>query len=445
METILPASDCLDLIKLMATAQHITAIIQSRQEVSRCPLCHHPSSRIHSRYIRHLLDLPWHGVAMRLELHVRRFFCDEPACRRHIFTERFSQVVAPYARRTSRLDDWFKLVGLALGGEAGARLLRGMGVATSPDALLMYIRSLPYTVPTSPRVVGIDEFAFRRGRVFGTILVDLERRRVLDLLPDCDQETVKRWLQQHSSIEIVSRDRAANFGEAIRQGAPQAIQVADRWHVLDNLGHRIETFWREHKDRLQTSRQLLLAAHPSLHNRTDRMERRSIDSHQNRVDLYHRVQELHQRGLNLQAIAMLLKITWHTASNYVHMSAPPARQRGPDGHPLLIDPFVPYLLQRWNEGCRNANQLWREIVAQGFTQSSKTVMRYLKVLRQETGHPRSFVSAPPERHYDIAHPPQATLTPRQAAKLFQRHPAKLTETERIQVERLCQDEDVATL
>ena len=219
METILPASDCLDLIKLMATAQHITAIIQSRQEVSRCPLCHHPSSRIHSRYIRHLLDLPWHGVAMRLELHVRRFFCDEPACRRHIFTERFSQVVAPYARRTSRLDDWFKLVGLALGGEAGARLLRGMGVATSPDALLMYIRSLPYTVPTSPRVVGIDEFAFRRGRVFGTILVDLERRRVLDLLPDCDQETVKRWLQQHSSIEIVSRDRAANFGEAIRQGA----------------------------------------------------------------------------------------------------------------------------------------------------------------------------------------------------------------------------------
>src|SRR6185437_3902340 len=110
MDTILPAPDQLDLIKLTTAAQTIIALVQSHQAANCCPLCHHPSSRIHSRYIRHLLDLPWHGVAMRVELHVRRFFCDESSCRRRIFTERLPQVVAPYARRTARLDEWFRLV-----------------------------------------------------------------------------------------------------------------------------------------------------------------------------------------------------------------------------------------------------------------------------------------------------------------------------------------------
>jgi transposase len=264
----------LDLIKLTTAAQTIIALVQSHQAANCCPLCHHPSSRIHSRYIRHLLDLPWHGVAMRGELHVRRFFCDESSCRRRIFTERLPQVVAPYARRTARLDEWFRLVGLALGGEAGACLLRRRGVCTSPDALLSPIRSLRYAVPIAPRAVGIDEFAFRRGRVFATILVDRETRRVIDVVPDCDQATVQRWRENHPSIEVVSRDRATNFGEAIRQGAPQAIQVADRWHVLENLGNRLETFWRERKTLLQTPRQALLDAHSPL-----RCQRRCKKAH----------------------------------------------------------------------------------------------------------------------------------------------------------------------
>lgn len=277
MDTILPVPDHLDLVKLTTTAWSVTAIVRSHHVTSNCPLCDRSSSRIHSRYVRHLLDLPWHGVAMRLELQVSRFFCDDSACRRKIFTERLPDVVAPYARRTVQLDDWFRLVGLALGGEAGTRLLRNKSINTSPDALLAHIRSLAYTVPSMPRVVGIDEFSFRRGRVFGTILVDLETRHVLDLLPDCESTTIIQWLLQHPRIEIVSRDRAINFGEAIRQGAPQATQVADRWHVLENLGKRIEMFWHEHKALLQTSRQLLLDTHPPLHNRTERMEKRSTE------------------------------------------------------------------------------------------------------------------------------------------------------------------------
>jgi len=381
---------------------------------------------------------------MRLALFTRRFFCDTRECPRRIFTERLPGIVAPYARRTVQVDIWLHLVGLAVGGEAGARLLSSLGVHTSPDTVLASVRSLMVPPYAPPRVVGVDEFAFRRGRVFGTILVDLETHRILDLLPDCTVATVQQWLQQYPSIEIVSRDRATNFGEAIRQGAPQAMQVADRWHVLENLGKRVETFWREHKSWLQTPRQVLLDAHPPLRNRTDRMERRSIAYHQNRVDLYERVQELHQRGLNATAIATLLVITRHTASKYVHMTAPPTRPRGPDGQPLAIEAFAPYLLQRWNDGCRNANQLWREVVARGFPQSAKTVSRYLAVLRHETGQPRSFHTVPSAPHYEVNQPPRAALTPRQAAKLFQRRPSALTDLEHGQIEQLCQqDEAVA--
>jgi transposase len=444
MNTLIPHPDRLTLIKLTTTADAITAHMQTSERTSSCPLCHQPSSRVHSHYFRSLVDLPLHGVTMRLALLTRRFFCATVDCPRRIFTERLPGIVTPYARRTVQVDIWLHLVGLALGGEAGARLLSSLGIQRSPDTVLASIRSLMAPPYAPPRVVGVDEFAFRRGRVFGTILVDWETHHILDLLPDCTVATVQQWLQHHPSIEMVSRDRATNFGEAIRQGAPQAIQVADRWHVLENLGKRGEMFWREHKDRLQTPRQVQLDAHPPLRNRTDRMERRSIDYHQNRVDLYGRVHELHQRGLNAHAIATLLEMTRHTASKYVHMTAPPTRRRGPDGQPLAIEAFAPYLLQRWNEGCRNANQLWREVVARGFSQSAKTVSRYVAVLRHETGQPRSFRAVPPDPQYDVNQPPRAALTPRQAAKLFQRRPRLLTASEQAQIAHLCQQEDVAT-
>jgi transposase len=190
---------------------------------------------VHSRYVRRVSDLPWHGVRFGLQVRVRRFFCDQPSCTRRIFTERLPGVVAPYARRTVRLEEWLRALGFALGGEAGARLVRALGLLASPDTLLRQIRRTPLPTRPAPRVVSVDDWCVRRGHRYGALLVDLERRRVVDLLPDREADTFMAWLQTQPQVMVVSRDRGANFADGATRGAPQALQVADRFHILKNL------------------------------------------------------------------------------------------------------------------------------------------------------------------------------------------------------------------
>ncbi len=172
-----------------------------------CPICERLARRVHSHYTRAVTDVPWHAVSFRLELHVRRFFCDCPDCPRHIFTERLPGVVAPYARRTQRLAAWVRAVGFALGGNAGMRLLSALGVVASADTLVREVRRT--TLPPAPacQVVSVDDWCLRRGQTYGAILVDLERRQVIDLLPDREADTFPAWLKSQPQIRVISRDR----------------------------------------------------------------------------------------------------------------------------------------------------------------------------------------------------------------------------------------------
>jgi transposase len=222
----------------------ITLIATTIQPRASCPRCHQSSTRIHSRYVRTVADLPWLGVAVRLELHTRRFFCRHPACPQQIFCERLPAVVAPYARRTQRLAHALQILGFALGGEAGARLARAFSMSTSAETVLRGIRRAMLPAPAPPRVVGIDDWAKRKGARYGTIVVDLERHAPLELLPDREAATVQHWLAAHPEIAIISRDRAPQYAEAVRVGAPQAVQVVDRWHVLKNLSEAVQQISR---------------------------------------------------------------------------------------------------------------------------------------------------------------------------------------------------------
>lgn len=243
--TILPDHASLHLVRLEADEQLILAVVATTSSEALCPLCQCRSESIHSRYVRLVADLPWAGWAVRLELHVRRFFCSNKECVRQIFTERLPGVVAPYARRTTRLTALFTLIGFALGGEAGKRLVDGMGVESRPETLLRLVRQQEESQVPTPRVLGVDDFSFCRRKSYGAILVDLERRVPIDLLPDREAETFKKWRLSHPGVQIISRDRGGAFAEGARQGAPKAQQVADRWHLLANLSDTMQGFFLE--------------------------------------------------------------------------------------------------------------------------------------------------------------------------------------------------------
>ena len=195
----------------------IAIAVKPSQTLSNCPCCHAPSDRIHSHYIRTVADLPWQGRRVVLRVTVRRFRCANGGCTRQIFCERLQQLSAG-AQSTNRLPEVHRLIGLALGGEAGSRLTQHLAVPTSPDMLLRRVKRSPAQSLPTPRVLGVDDFAFRRGESYGTILMDLERRIVVDLLPDRAAGTLATWLTAHPGIEIVSRDRASAYAQAAREG-----------------------------------------------------------------------------------------------------------------------------------------------------------------------------------------------------------------------------------
>lgn len=210
----------------------LTILAQSQTTSASCPACAWVSSRVHSRYRRRLADLPWSGRTVQLVVQVRRFFCKRPGCPRKTFAEAIPTLAERYARRTIRLQEVLERLALALGGEAAARLTSVLGMPVGPDTLLRLLRLLPDDPVELPRVVSLDDWAWRKGHRYGTLICDLERHRRLDVLPDRDATSVAAWLKRHPSIEIMSRDRSDTYATAARLGAPQAIQVTDRWHLL---------------------------------------------------------------------------------------------------------------------------------------------------------------------------------------------------------------------
>jgi len=217
---------------------HVTA--HGTRPGGRCPDCGRASRAVHSTYRRRPADLPSLGRAVHIGLDVRRFYCRNPACARRTFAEQLPELIMPHARRTRRLAEAQGRVGIALSGKGAARLLRHLAMPASADTVLRLIRLLPLPEREVPRVVSVDDWAKRKGRTYGTIVVDLERHRVLDLLPDRAAETLASWLRAWPSIEVVARDRSAEYARGISLGAPEATQAADRWHLLANMRQVLE-------------------------------------------------------------------------------------------------------------------------------------------------------------------------------------------------------------
>lgn len=404
-QTLLPDPTLIRLEYLVPTADTITLVATTIQPEVRCPDCGRRATRVHSGHRRTPADLPWHGLKIRLELRMRRFFCDQRDCPRLTFVERLPTVLPPYARRTARLAQALVMIGYALGGEAGARVAAGLGMDASPDTLLRQLKQLPGAPRATPRVLGVDDWAFRKGHHYGTLLVDLEQHAPVDLLPDRRAETLATWLKEHPGVEIISRDRGGAYAEGARQGAPAATQVADRWHLLKNLAEALEAvLLREHRAVRQAAQEAAApgesgsapplagptapatSAEPPTapvlgrETWTSRAAREKAARRDRRQQRYTEVVERHERGESHRQIAAATGLSRETIRRYLAAGSFPEIARRVTAAP--ITPYLPYLKQRWEAGCHNARVLWEAIAAQGFSGAASAVYRATALWRE---------------------------------------------------------------
>jgi transposase len=416
--------------------------LKARRCSAVCPCCRHRSTAVHSSYRRTLADGPIAGSRVLIHLQVRRFFCRHAACSRRIFAEQFPTLVPVRGRHSLAVCSALRQVGLAVGGRAGARLAQALGLPGSYRTIVRFVHRAPFASFADPRVIGLDEWAWRRGRRFGTMICDLERHQVIDLLAVRSAPSVAQWLQAHPSVEIVCRDRSRLYAEGIRHGAPQAVQIVDRFHLVQNLGEALERFFLRYRRELNTLGTLL---HQSSEP-TPTPAMISQARHDRWVHLYHQIQQLHAQRLGTAAIARRVQVSRPTVYRYLAMAQPPERQRSRHRGQPLVAPFTPYLRQRWNAGCRNAQQLWRELVAQGHSPSRRTVERYVGQLRRETGTRFKFRQAPPAPLYaedqDESRP--APLTALRAARLFLAKPEEQRPTDQALLTHLLHLDPVMT-
>jgi transposase len=366
-----------------------------------CPSCGEVSGRVHSRYVRTLRDLSACGRPVMVRLTVRRFVCHALGCARRTFVEQVDGSTAPHRRATVRLEAVLSAICAALGGEAGSRLAGRIGMAIGGDALLRLLRR-GRTAPRTPRVLGVDDWAWRRGRRYGSVLVDLEAGRPIDLLADRSAGALAAWLEQHPGVEVIVRDRSSEYARGATIGAPDALQVVDRWHVLRNVREVAERLLDRH--RLDLRRVELGAPGGGPRRRSTAEEARRTTVRRRTTDFHAEVQRLAAEGATISGIARQLGVTRTMVRRYLFADAPPEREyaRRRSG----LDPYEPYLRRRWAAGCQNALLLWREVREQGYAGTSRQVSRWAEERRERDpsaprmGRPRLTaepLGAEPER------------------------------------------------
>src|SRR5882672_4504322 len=421
------------------TTAQITLRVQSTQTSAPCPLCATPARRIHSDYGRTLADLPWAQYRVCLQLRVRKWFCRNRRCCRRIFTERLPTIAAPWARRTLRLAQRLLALGVALGGKAGVRLGHAWDMRVSRNTLLRLPRRQPEPGAPTPRVLGVDDWALRKGHTYGTILVDLERRQPIALLPDRTAAPVAQWLRAHPGVEIIARDRSSAYAEGARAGAPQATQVADRFHLVQNLAEALEeVFTTQHQtfDAVNAARRqqpvplpdgtLAVPVPPPA--TPPRAAQQAAQRAAHRQARYEQVWTLHRQGWSTAAIAVQVGCSRRTIERYLQMPTWPVPQHRRHYGRSILNPYKAYLLERWNAGCHTAIQLFQEIQPRGYTGSYRRVTAYVSRIRQAQG-------IPPRRQGRrqilpvVAEPTTPPLTPRRATWLVLRRTPQRPEAE----------------
>jgi transposase len=402
-------------------------------KIARCPTCGRRSRHVHSRYTRRITDEPLGARNVVVHLRVRRFLCRNTTCPRRTFAEQAPVLAPRYARRSTLLTGTLQHIGVALGGRPGARLSGSLRRPVSRTTLLRLVRGLPLPEAPPVRVLGVDDWAKRRRHSYGTILVDLERHRLVDVLPDRTADTLASWLQGHPGVEVVSRDRSGAYADGATRGAPAALQVADRFHLTRNLSEALDRCFNRHRRVLkqvggpdESGRSGDDEAGPTRSTPafdSERQRKRAI-----RQGRYAAIRDRYLNGATIAALAREFRLDWRTTRKYAHADQYPERR--PPQRPPLIAPYEAYLRRRWTDGCRTGTRLYREIVGQGYRGSRIQVSRYLTRLRLEP-------VVRPSIEETAAQPPECGLTPQDATWLVMRPVGDRTDAERRALGQVC--------
>jgi len=441
--------------------RRITLTLTAVGATAVCPLCQQRSTTVRSTYTRTVADLPWSGLTVSLQVQTRRFACPVESCERKTFCERLTQFVAVYGLRTDNARAALRRIARALGGKAGARLAVHQGIGVSRMTLLRLIHAAPAVEAPPPRVIGIDDWSRRRGRRYGSIVVDLERHRTIDLLPDRTAETFATWLRAHPGIEVISRDRAGAYADGARHGAPQAIQVADRWHLLANMREAVERVLTREQGSVRAAAVVLYPASvadvavaagydaraempvsvgargpPAPSPPRTRVQEEHHARRMRRQARYTEVLALHRQGLGQRTIARTLGVGRHTIRTFLRAGTFPER-RARTTSTTILTPFEPYLRGRWDAGCQHVPTLWAELRARGFTGSLRTVRGHVARWRAEPARCGPQPKHPLRKRVPTPAPPAVrTFSVRQATWLMLRQPADLDAEEQAYLEEL---------
>lgn len=382
---------------LQITPTTVVIALTPAAECCCCPLCGQRSGRVHSHYRRMLQDLPAHGQVVRLVLCLRRFFCDHPDCPRQTFAEPLTEIATRRSRKTSRLVKSLEDVTFTAAAEPGARLATRLGMPVSGDTLLRLLRRVISPAAETPKVLGVDDFAMRKGQVYGTILCDLEQHCPIELLPERSAESLSNWLKEHPGPEIISRDRGGEYASGAAIGAPNAVQVADRWHLLHNLTDALKRgIDRRHSVLTEAAKAVASTGKPAAEPATSgpppavapvrlsQAEQLKQNSRARRLERYQQVKTLQGQGVSLRKIGQTLKMSRNAVERYSRAEQFPERAT-PTRAPIPIDAYMPLLKQRVEEGRDNVPHLWHEIRALGFTGSRDMVRLQVRRLRRACG------------------------------------------------------------
>lgn len=362
------------------------------QTIGLCTACQMPANKVHSFYQRTLADLPICGKSVSLRIHLRKFFCRNDNCARKIFAQTLPAHFCPYARRLNRAEQPLQAIALQTGARPAARLCALTGQPLSHSTLLRISRKTPVQLQSPPKRVGVDDFAFRKGRRYGTILIDLDRHQPIDVLPDREGKTLEGWLRDHPGIELVTRDRSSVYANAITTACPNAVQVADRWHLLANLSEVVERFLDTQRDKINQS---ILATLPTTDTSTTTQSLREeqlppsltwhndlsqlmattrVDCTSKRYVTYEKVKQLQAEGHGIRAIARHLGLARNTVKRYWHQKGFVPRQTAKRSNLFL---YEGYLRRRWLEGQTNVKKLLAEIKAFGYNGSYTILANFL--------------------------------------------------------------------